>query len=388
MTLDQARKKARIELGRVDEGADPLEEKRAERQAATVSELCDDYLVNHSRREKRPSSIREDEAMVLKIIKPRFGTVKIRDLRKREIRSLHNSMKETPYRANRTLALLSKMFSFAIENDLCEINPCKGVKRYPEEKRTRWVQSHELPHLIEAINQLGAGGNVRTANAIRLLILTGARRGEVLKAKWDEVDLRNGVWTKPSAHTKQKKEHRLPLSAPALEILSRMKDENDGNKYLFPTDKKGRDGRPLDQPLGDIKRSWETVRENATVLMWKGSTDAARLIEELSTDESPAPPIHKILSAAKSQGIELDRGLLNVRLHDLRHTYASHLVSSGLALPIVGQLLGHTQPATTARYAHLADDPLREATNRFGAMIDPTSKTAGIVDLASVKSNK
>jgi integrase len=156
--------------------------------------------------------------------------------------------------------------------------------------------------------------NRRVANAVRLQLLTGARIGEVLAARWADVDLERGVRTKPSRHTKQKRTEHVPLSAPALVLLAdwRAASPPDGT-YLFPGDAPGK-------PLQDIKN------------FWRGVVKAA--------------------------------ALPGYRLHDNRHTHASHLVSSGLSLEIVGRLLGHTNPLTTKRYAHLANDPLRAAADQ------------------------
>jgi integrase len=149
--------------------------------------------------------------------------------------------------------------------------------------------------------------NQSVANAIRLMLLSGPRKSEALTARWEDFNLELGVWTKPSHHTKQKRTEHVPLSAPAVQLLVSLKEKADGNAHLFPSD-------VAEQPLNEIKWAW-------------------------------------------------------AKLCKLRHTYASHLVSSGMSLPIVGRLLGHTQPQTTARYAHLADDPLRQATNRFASIV-------------------
>ena len=189
----------------------------------------------------------------------------------------------------------------------------KGVHRNPEQKRTRYLSGAELSRLYGA---LAEHPEKTSANAIRLLALTGARRGEVLAARWDEFDLEAGIWSKPASHTKQRREHRVPLSAPALRLLRELR-QSSSEEYVFA----GLDSRPLT----DVKRTWRTVTREA--------------------------------------------GLSDVRLHDLRHSYASILVSSGASLPVVGALLGHSQPATTARYAHLYDDPLRAATERVADIV-------------------
>ena len=176
------------------------------------------------------------------------------------------------------------------------------------------MSGDELQRLIAV---LATHPNQRCANIIRLLLLTGARRGEAMNAAWNQFDLEAGVWTKPSAHTKQKKEHRVPLSAAAVQLLSEMKAKADFSPYVFP----GRNGGPLTE----MKTFWSGVCQRAK--------------------------------------------LEDCRIHDLRHTYASILASSGLSLPVIGALLGHTQPATTQRYTHLFDDPLREATQRVSTFL-------------------
>ncbi len=206
------------------------------------------------------------------------------------------------------------MFNLAIQWGWRLDNPIKGVEKYSEQKRYRWLNDEELQTLWAVLNSYI---NQSVANAIRLLLLTGSRRSEVLHATWDQFDLEKGIWTKPAHTTKQKRMEHLPLSPQTIELLKRMKGKAD-SEFLFP-------GRTPGASLQDIKKAWHTIRTRA--------------------------------------------GLEGVRLHDLRHTHASHLVSSGLSLSVVGKLLGHTQASTTQRYAHLADEPLREATAIFGSKI-------------------
>jgi len=255
-------------------------------------------------------------------IRPELGKIKVADLRYADVERLHARVAKTrPYRANRTVAVLSKMMALAVKWEMRTDNPARGIERAPEQKRERFLSPAEIARLADA---LAAAPEGRSANAIRLLMLTGARRGEVLSARWADFDLGAGVWLKPAATTKQKKEHRIPLSAPALALLVEMKEE------IAPVEAKGRvveflfEGRP-GKPLTEIKKTWASVCRKA--------------------------------------------GLSGVRIHDLRHTFASILASSGMSLPIIGALLGHTQAQTTARYAHLLDDPLRAATERVGALV-------------------
>jgi len=180
-------------------------------------------------------------------------------------------------------------------------------------------------------------------------MLTGARRGEVLGARWDMFDLDTGVWIKPSAHTKQRTEHRVPLSAPAIELLKELRNGT-VSPYVFPS--------PNGGPLSDVKRTWLSVCRKAGL-----------------AKQEPRRTAGGQLVRGKD-GAQLLIWRATARLHDLRHTYASVLASEGLSLPIIGALLGHTQPQTTARYAHLLDDPLRAATERVGALVGGNSSAS------------
>jgi integrase len=330
VTVAKARDTAVILRGHIAAGSDPLETRTEAREAPTVAVLCDDYLERHARPKKRGLSVKQDERIINRLIKPKLGNRKVASISRRDVDELHQDLTGKPYQANRLLALLSKMFSLAVLWGWRPINPAKGIERFHEDKRDRWLSAEELTRLTSAIKGYP---DKRVANAVRLLMLTGARRTEVLTATWDQFDLARRVWTKPSHHTKQKKTEHVPLSGPALALVSGMKSDlikklgsEDDLKtfpYLFPGDADGK-------PLQDIKKAWAALCTTANI-----------------------------------QG---------ARLHDLRHTYASHLVSGGHSLPLVGRLLGHTQPSTTQRYAHLADDPLRKATEEFGVIVTRKAK--------------
>ena len=286
MTPDDARKHARMVLGDIERGDDPSSLRKSAREAPTMVDLADDYLDRHAIPNKRPKSVEGDRTLLSKYIRPRLGPLKVAETSRRDIERLHLALKPTPYQANRALALLSKMFSLAVAWGWREDNPVTGIPKFPEEKRDRWLKDEELSRLFQALDN---SPNHRAAMAIRLLILTGSRRGEVLTATWDQFDLDQGVWTKPSAHTKQKRTEHFPLSSATLDLLRQWREvaaHSDDSVYLFPGDAEGK-------PLQVIKRAWKTICAEA--------------------------------------------GLEEVRLHDLRHTYASHLVSSGLSLAIVGR---------------------------------------------------
>ena len=327
-----AREQAKELKRRIDVGEDPMAERHADRVAPTVSVLAERYLAEYARPRKRPRSVEEDESLLRQLILPRLGSVRVTAIRRTEIEGFHRDVsKETPIRANRALSLLTKMFNLAIGWEIRPDNPCKSIERNPEDKRSRYLTPAELQRLVAA---LAEHPHQNSANVVRLLLLTGARRGEVLAASWNQFDLSAGVWTKPAASTKQKRSHRIPLSAPARQLLSEMKAKAT-TEALFP----GRAGNP--QQAG-LKTFWGSV-----------------------------------CRAADIQG---------VRLHDLRHTFASILASSGLSLPIIGALLGHTQPGTTARYAHLLDDPLRAATERAGAVITGGGGSGEVVPIKGSRS--
>ena len=315
LTAEEARKLARQRLGSVAHGQDPAREKTEDRRAPTVKELAADYMERHAIPNKRPSSIRNDRQMIDTHILPKLGPYKAKEVSRRDVESILLAMKKTPYKANRVRALLSKMFSLAKDWGWRASNPVDGIPKYQEQKRERWLRQEELERLGKVLD---SHPNQRAANIIRLLILTGARKGEVMTATWEQFDLQRGVWSKPAHTTKQKRTEHTPLSDAATALLKEMRrTAPEDATYLFPGEVPG-------QPIQDIKKFWAEA--------------------------------------------SLLANLPDVRIHDLRHTFASHLVSNGVSLPIVGRLLGHTQPQTTQRYAHLADDPLREAANVFGGI--------------------
>jgi integrase len=313
LTFEQAKRQARALLADAMRGHDPSGDRRAKRRAPTLADLAADYLEKYATPKKRPKSVRDDRSMLANIILPKLGSQKVAAVGRREIEALHAALREHPYQANRVLALLSKMFNLAVEWHWRTANPVKGIRRYDEEKRDRWLRDDELKRLCEVLD---AHPNQRAANAVRLQLLTGARMGEVLGAKKIDFDLERGVWRKPSHQTKQKRTEHLPLSAQAVTLVASLIEGSRLAEHIFPGNVDG-------EPLKDVKKFWASVMRQA--------------------------------------------GITGYRRHDNRHTYASHLVSSGLSLEIVGRLLGHTNPSTTKRYAHLADDPLRAATDRFGA---------------------
>jgi integrase len=321
-----AREEAKRLKREIDGGADPIGEQEESRAAPAVADLCARFLEDYVPR-KSPATQRDYRQQIATDILPALGETKVAAVTFADVDALHRKIsKRAPTHANRVAALLSRMFTMAIRWGMRTDNPVKGIERNAEGKRQRYASPAELTRLTTALTELPDQG---AANAVRLLLLTGARRGEVLAAKWSDFDLGAGVWTKPASTTKQKKTHTVPLSDAARQLLGEMQAQaNDNAVYLFPA-------RFTPHRL-DIDDAWAALRKAVNIP--------------------------------------------DVRLHDLRHTYASVLASAGLSLPVIGALLGHATPVTTHRYAHLFDDPLRQATERAAAIITgkPSAKVVAL----------
>jgi integrase len=338
---------ARVDAGqlraRIRDNHDPMEERRQSRLEPTLGDLATEYLERHATLNKRPSSLRMDRQMIESFIRPGIGKLRLSAVGRRDIEALHLSLKSTPYAANRLLSLLSKMFNLGIQWKWAADNPARGVPRFQESRRERWLTTEEILRFRGALDSYA---DRNAANALRLLLLTGSREGEVLKAEWEQFDFIREVWTKPSHNTKQKRVEHVPLSTETLALLKSMKPQPSGP--LFPgTKRKGRGGKLTG---GDKRISLKRP--------WLQACKAAGLVETYSVEGKRK----KILTRYRP----------TVRVHDLRHSFASHLVSNGVSLHIVGKLLGHTQAATTMRYAHLQDEALRAATNRLGEIYADT----------------
>jgi len=350
----QARDKAAEIRRAVDNGGDPKGADHAYREAPTMDQLADRYITEHAEPKKRPSSVYEDKGMIEKWVRPELGPLKVADVKRRDIQALHQKITKygTPARANGAVALLSKMFSLSIRWELRSDNPCQGIERNLEVKRHRFLSRDELSALIEA---LANHPNQALANVIRFLLLTGARRGEVLNATWDQFDLKAGTWTKPAHTTKQKALHHVPLNAPALRLLAQIRAEADEGVERATELEREAAGQRVPYRRAALLNAAARARCLArSARVFPGRWDHDQPLN------NPAGFWAEICKAA---------GLADCRMHDLRHSYASFLASAGVPLYTIGALLGHTQPSTTARYAHLLTAPLQQATDRAGAVI-------------------
>jgi integrase len=321
LTPDKARQLASIRLREVAEGGDPAEGIAEEKRGATIEELSQRYLEEHATK-KKPRSASEDKRLFDTIILPKFGKRTVASITRADIGKLHHEYRETPYQANRVLALLRKMFNLAEGWGLRPINsnPCSHVEKFKEMKRRRFLNIEELANLgatLKAIEEDNSEPPEAVA-AIRLLLFTGARVSEILTAKLEYIDWGMGVLMLPDSKTGFK---AIPLSAPAVEVIQNL-PVIEGNPYLIP-------GRRNGTHLIGLEHIWYRVRAKA--------------------------------------------GLNDVRLHDLRHSYASVGAAAGLG-PIIGALLGHLDPSTTQRYSHLQADPLKAAAELIGGRIDEAMK--------------
>jgi len=344
MRAEKARKIAEEWHATVKLGGDPSAERQAQRVAPVMNDLFRRYLADHAKPHKRASSVAEDERLIALYLAAWFGRRKVVEVSRADVDKFHKSLAEKPYRANRCIALLSKGFNLA------EIwgwrsdgsNPCRHVKKFAEEKRQRYLSAEELGRLGETLRIAERDGFLELPTkpalrmnpervaigpspiaAIRLLVLTGARKSEILSLKWSDINTAAQAATIADAKEmrtvkgKAVGQKSLVLSPQTLDVLGKLK-RLEGCPYVIP-------GRKPGASLVNLKDPWLAIREHA--------------------------------------------GLDDVRVHDLRHSFASVGAANGTSLPIIGALLGHSQPSTTARYAHLHADPLQAAATTIGEEI-------------------
>lgn len=321
ITLDEARREATKMRGSVSLGSDPAQQRLNDRTVESLRDLAERYMRDHCVGRCKESTIKAHQWLLDKFILPRFGARKITELCAQDIGRFHQSLRETPYNANRCLGLLKAMFSKAEQWGLIPTNasPAAPIKPFREHKRHRFLTPDEFSKLFVAIDKLERLQmlNVYQSAAIQLLALTGCRLGEILQLTWDEVDFRH---------------RRL--------VLQKHKTDSNGVK-----------GVPLNDDAMAILES--IPRKNDTPYVIAGSKPCSHIV-------NLRKPWLRVLDEAKIE---------NVRLHDLRHSFASAAASAGISIQIVGALLGHASPQSTARYAHLYDDPLREATQTLSATV-------------------
>lgn len=320
----------------IAEGSDPVENRKEGREmlaaAPTVKDLGDKYYSEYVLTVNREDQWRNVRDILNKIVYPRWESKKAEALTTNDVRKLHLSLKPTKYRANRVLSTISKMYNWGVEKGLVESNPAKGVEKFVEDQRAAWLDVDQMERLDGAISEYGA----ESAEMIRLLLLTGFRQREWMRAKKEDFDMRHAIWRKPSHSVKENKTEQVPLSKATMIVLERVIEAAKGSEYLFP-------GKNPAKCRTTIRRPWEQVLR------------AAGLAEEYEVEGK--------------RGNKLKKYRPKVRLHDLRHTYISWLADQGVPLTKIGKLVGHQRTETTDRYAHVADKALREAADKFGDML-------------------
>jgi integrase len=350
ITADEARDEARKVLASATKGADPQADRAKVRADITVSELCDLYL-EQGVAMKKPSTLITDKSRIERHIKPILGSkrvnaVTLTDIERwmQDVATGRTASKIKPSlaqvkagqapkdaerrrlndpvakggkgTATRTAGLLGGIFEFAVKRKIRPDNPVRGLQRYRDRKMERFLSPAELTALGEAMAASDAAGGNRSATRIlRLLALTGARRGEIEQLKWSEVDSDFGCLRLEDSKTGQR---IVPIGRVALEVIEAAPKVK-GSPFVFPS------ATDPAKPFGQLQKTWRVVRKAA--------------------------------------------GLDDVRIHDLRHSFASSGVASGQGLVILGKLLGHADVKTTARYAHLADDPVRAAADQIASSV-------------------
>ena len=354
-TVDTARSEAKKILGRAANGEDPALEKQDLKKRLSVAELCDQYL-KHGCATKKASTLTTDRGRIERHIKPLIGRKKVQDVTRADIKKFLQDIAhgktaadiKTGKRgraivrggegtATRTVGLLGGIFAYAVDCGMIDMSPVLGVKRFADKRGNRYLSQQELVTLGEAIRRAESEGENPSALAVlKLLVFTGARKGEIERLTWPEVDFVAGYLKLADSKTGQK---AIPLNAGALQVLHDLA-RIEGNDHVFPAYRG--DGYYEGTP-----KVWERIRSKA--------------------------------------------GIQDVRLHDLRHSFASIAVSGGASLPIIGALLGHAHSATTQRYAHLSDDPLRAASEAVGSQIAAALAVApgkNVVELRQIQAPK
>ena len=316
-TAEEARKKAAAAIARIKQDEDPAAP--PPERALTLAELAERYMEGHVRVHCNAHTQSIYAGSLRNHILPALGAKPVTSVERADVAALHYGMRETPRAANRALMVLSKMFSFSEAWGMTPPggNPCRFVLRYEEGRRERFLSEDEYRRVGLALRALAAEGpaQARAAAALRLIMLTGCRRGEVLTLKWSDVDRKAGELRLRDAKTGAR---MVPLTPEASQVLAGIRRVR-RSPWVFPA------GRP-DRPLSQLNSAWHRVRTRA--------------------------------------------GVEDVRIHDLRHSFASRALALGLALPMIGRLLGHTDIASTARYAHLSRDAEKVAAARVGGSIE------------------
>ena len=317
---EQARRRAALIIARVKAGEEPVPEPMAMKLSGgpTVGELARRYLEEYVAMRCKPSTMKSTRTVVNHHIVPALGKLPLEAVERSQVADLHQRLCKTPSVANMAVRTLSLMYRLAEGWDLVPegCNPCRSVVKYPARKRERFLTDGEFTRLGAVLDEVenGGGASASAVTALRLLMLTGCRKNEILGLRWEDVALDENELRLPDAKTGARV---VPLSPSAVKLLSGL-PQVEGNPWVIP-------GRNPGTHMSNVDQAWQSIRARA--------------------------------------------GLEDVRIHDLRHSYASRALALGESLPMIGKLLGHSQVETTARYAHLARDSVQEAADRIADSI-------------------
>lgn len=304
---EQARGKTDEINAMIARGENPAQKNRMKRAEYTLGELFQEYMTRHSKVHK--ASWAEDERQFNRYLS-HWKQRKLSAIRRNDIQKLHQEVGQNngQYAANRLLALTSSLFNRANEFGLWDkANPADGIKKFREKSRSRFLQADELPRFFQALSE---EPNESARDYILLSLLTGARKGNMLAMRWEEINLELGLWNIPK--TKNGEAHTVPLVSQALDILKiRIQDKK--NEWVFPSHSKS-------GHFSDPKKAWKRTLERA--------------------------------------------GIDDLRIHDLRRSLGSWQASTGASLVIIGKTLAHRNVGTTSIYARLNIDPVRDAMNK------------------------
>ena len=362
ITCEHARKTALKWHGEIADGDDPTSRQSDIKSSPTISELCDRFIKEHAEIHKKQGGLELDKTAIRRHIKPCLGNLKTIAITKADIQKFHLGMKDIPAHANRVLRILSKMFNLAEDWELrpTNSNPVKNIARYKEEHRERYLNKQEISCLGRALDEAekAQSESPHFIALVRLLLLTGARLREIMHAKWEWIDWDMGMLKLPDSKTGKKIIHLSPTALAVLQATPKVK----GNPYIIV-------GGVEEKPLVSPKKPWMRIKEATTVDLLKTDDRYGAIIESFWKKHKVLPSYKTLCEEAKKQGLEKPIGITDVRLHDLRHTYASICVTQGISLQMVSKLLGHTRASTSERYAHLAHDPISHAAARVGENI-------------------
>ena len=356
ITIEQARQQARIKIGQIAAGRNPQEEARRIRSEITFGEVFEEYMTRHSRPFKK--SWRYDQEEVPRHLTPWYKR-RISSIKRTDVQRVHEKLRVEIglYQANSILKRARSIFNKAIEWGWEGTNPTMGIKFYKERSRDRFVQPHEMPCLLRALEE---ETNETAKDYFWLLLLTGVRKTNLLQMQWEQINWAWREWRIPD--TKNGEPVTIPLSERAITILQRRVDSTISN-WVFPQQ------ADPSKHFGDPHSAWRRILERATLHLWRQNP---KLTAWLERAEQLAPPAYlssisvfkSVTQRAEKESVKLPSGMLDLRIHDIRRTFGSYQAITGASLQVIGKSLGHKSTAATQVYARLNLEPVRASVKR------------------------